>query len=86
MCKLAERLHMGYASRQDHALVDTRLYLPKKWANDKASRKKCGVPKEIRYQTRHELALDMLEANGNYLPHQWIAGDDKMGRSKPFPA
>jgi len=77
-------VYMGYVSRQDHALVDTRLFLPKAWANDKARRKKCGVPKEIRYQTRHELALDMLEANGNYLPHQWIAGDDEMGRSSRF--
>ena len=77
-------IYMGYASRKDHALVDTRLYLSKEWAKDKARRKKCGVPKEIRYQTRHELALDMLKANGKYLPHKWITGDDEMGRSSRF--
>ncbi len=77
-------IYMGYASRQEHALVDVRLYLPKEWANDKARRKKCGVPKEIRYRTRHELALEMLEINGGYLPHKWIAGDDEMGRSSRF--
>jgi len=42
------------------------------------------VPKHIRYQTRHELALDMLKNNGKYLPHAWIAGDDEMGRSSRF--
>jgi SRSO17 transposase len=77
-------IYMGYASRKEHALVDERLYLPKKWANDKARRRKCGVPKNIRYQTRHELALDMLKSNGKYLPHGWIAGDDEMGRSSGF--
>ena len=77
-------VYMGYVSRQDHALVDTRLFLPKTWANDKARRKKCGVPQEIRHQTRHELALEMLEAHGEFLPHQWIAGDDEMGRSSRF--
>jgi SRSO17 transposase len=77
-------IYMGYASRKDHALVDERLYLPKEWAKDKIRRKKCGVPKEIRYQTRHELALDMLKANRQHLPHQWIAGDDEMGRSSRF--
>lgn len=77
-------IYMGYASRQDHALVDTRLYLSEAWAKDKARRKKCGVPKEIRYQTRHELALDMLKANGEHLPHKWITGDDEMGRSSRF--
>jgi SRSO17 transposase len=77
-------IYMGYASRKEHALVDTRLYLPKQWAKDKARRKKCGVPKQIRYQTRHEQALDMLKNNGKYLPHSWIAGDDEMGRSSRF--
>jgi SRSO17 transposase len=79
-------IYMGYASRKEHALVDQRLYLPKSWANDKARRKKCGVPKDIHYQTRHELAMDMLQNNGNYLPHGWIAGDDEMGRSSGFRA
>jgi len=77
-------VYMGYASGKEHALVDTRLYLPKQWAKDKARRNKCGVPKQIRYQTRHELALDMLQNNGKYLPHSWIAGDDEMGRSSRF--
>lgn len=77
-------IYMGYASRKEHALVDTRIYLSRQWANDKARRNKCGVPKNIRYQTRHELALDMLKDNGNYLPHSWIAGDDEMGRSSGF--
>jgi SRSO17 transposase len=77
-------VYMGYASRQEHALVDVRLYLPKEWAKDKKRRKKCGVPKEIRYRTRHELALEMLATHGKYLPHEWIAGDDEMGRSSRF--
>src|SRR5260370_20937875 len=46
---------MGYVSRQEHALVDMRLYLPKAWAANKKRRKRCHVPKHIRYQTRHEL-------------------------------
>jgi len=77
-------IYMGYASDKEHGLADQRLYLPKKWAKDKVRRRKCGVPRDIRYKTRHELALDMLENNGKYLPHGWIAGDDEMGRSSGF--
>jgi SRSO17 transposase len=77
-------VYMGYASRKEHGLVDERLYLPKQWANNKARRKKCGVPKHIRYRTRQELALDMLKKNGEYLPHCWITGDDEMGRPSGF--
>jgi SRSO17 transposase len=58
--------------------------LPKEWANKKKRRKKVGVPKEIRFQTRHEQALEMLREKGALLPHAWIAGDDEMGRSSKF--
>jgi len=77
-------VYMGYVSRVEHALVNVRLYLPAEWAKDKKRRKKCGVPKEIRFQTRHELALDMLREQGALLPHAWITGDDEMGRSSKF--
>ena len=56
----------------------------KEWANKKKRRKKVGVPKEVRFQTRHEQALEMLREKGALLPHTWIAGDDEMGRSSKF--
>lgn len=77
-------VYMGYVSRREHALVDLRLYLPKEWANKKRRRRKAGVPEEIRFQTRHEQALEMLREKGALLPHTWIAGDDEMGRSSKF--
>jgi SRSO17 transposase len=77
-------VYMGYVSRTEHALVDFRLYLPEDWAKDRARRKQAGVPKEVRFQTRHEQALEMLKENGSRLPHGWISGDDEMGRSGAF--
>jgi len=77
-------IYMGYVSRVDHALVDTRLYLPREWARDKPRRRKCGVPKDVRFGTRHQLALDMLAEHTETLPHAWVAGDDEMGRSTRF--
>jgi SRSO17 transposase len=75
---------LGYVSDAGHALVDFRLYLPKEWASDRKRRKRCGVPKAVKYQTRHELALDMLQRRGGMLPHRWIAGDEEMGRPAWF--
>ena len=77
-------IYLGYVSRREHALVDVRLYLPKEWATDRPRRTKAGVPKEIRFRTRHELALEMLDEHGALLPHGWISGDDEMGRSSWF--
>jgi SRSO17 transposase len=81
-CQVA--IYMAYVSRKDHALVNTRLYLPKQWARDRRRRKAAGVPKEVRFQTRHEQALEMLDEQGHLLPHAWIAGDDEMGRNAGF--
>jgi SRSO17 transposase len=37
-----------------------RLYLPKEWAEDDARRRKAGVPADIVFQTKLEIALDQL--------------------------
>ena len=54
-------VYLCYAARKEHVLVDVRLYLPKSWAKDQKRRKKCGVPKEVRFATRHQLSLEMLD-------------------------
>jgi SRSO17 transposase len=77
-------IYMGYASSLGHALVGFRLYLPKEWANRKRRREKAGVPEDIRFQTRHEQILEMLDETGPSLPHAWISGDDELGRSSWF--
>lgn len=77
-------IYLGYVSRRDQALVDFRLYLPKEWAKRKRRRNKAGVPAALRFRTRHELMLEMLDEQGPLLPHAWIAGDDELGRSSWF--
>src|SRR5882724_4573423 len=37
--------------------VAYQLYLPKAWADDRARRAKAGVPEEISFQTKNEIAL-----------------------------
>jgi hypothetical protein len=60
-------IYLGYVSDRDHALVDFRLYLSKEWANRKRRRNKAGVPAAIRFRTRHELMLEMLDERGPLL-------------------
>src|SRR2546422_3457848 len=76
---------LGYVSGAGHTLVDMRLYLPKAWTTDQARLDKAGVPTAHRgYRSRHQLALDMLQASGRRLPPGWIAGDDERGRPYGF--
>src|SRR4030095_5473868 len=78
-CQVA--VYLGYVSGAGHTLVDMRLYLPKAWTTDKACLDKAGVPTAHRGdRSRHQLALDMLQASGTRVPPGGIAGDDAMGR------
>lgn len=77
-------VYLAYVSRHDHALVDTRLYLPREWTRKKKRMSKAGVPSEVKFRTRHELALEMLDEHGANLPHGWVSGDDELGRCSWF--
>jgi SRSO17 transposase len=77
-------VYMGYVSRKEHALVNLRLYLPQEWAKARTRRTEASVPKKIQFQTRQELALEMLDEQQALLPHAWVAGDDEMGRPASF--
>lgn len=77
-------LYLGYVSRREHALVDCRLYLPEAWAKSRKRRRKAGVPDAVRFRTRHELFLEMLDERGAALPHAWVSGDDELGRCSWF--
>src|ERR1700757_1244976 len=57
-------VYMGYVSRHAHAVLDFRLSLPEEWARDEPRRQECHVPPEVRYQTRQELCVEMLDAGG----------------------
>ena len=81
-CQVA--VYMAYVSRRERVLVNERLYLPTKWTQRRTRCKAAGVPKEVRFQTRHALALEMLAEQGHLLPHAWIAGDDEMGKKAAF--
>jgi SRSO17 transposase len=77
-------IYLGYVARVEHALVDLRLYLPAEWTRDRARCREAGVPRTTRFQTRHALALEMLDRHGSVLPHAWVTGDDEMGRPAAF--
>src|SRR5215467_614939 len=75
---------MGYVSRHDHASLDFRLSLPEEWARDAQRRAECHVPPEVRYQTRQDQCLEMLDAWREHVPHGWVTGDDELGRHTQF--
>lgn len=76
---------LGYVSGRGHALVDGDLYLPEEWTKNKTRMKKAGIPNhKQKYRTRHQMCLELLNEHGQSLPHQWITGDDELGRPIEF--
>src|SRR5437868_13182885 len=57
-CQVA--VSLSIANHSASLPVAYRLYLPKEWATDKVRRKKAGVPKDIRFKTKPEIALDQI--------------------------
>jgi SRSO17 transposase len=57
-CQVAVSLSL--ANRHASLPVAYRLYLPREWASDRARRRKTGVPEEIAFKTKPEIALDQL--------------------------
>ena len=79
---------IGYASSKGHTLVDRRLYLPKEWFTEAYTerRRKCGVPKDLTFQTKPELALAMLKPiiQEQRLRFGWVVIDAGFGDNPGF--
>jgi len=57
-CRIAVSLSL--ATEQASFPVAYQLYLPEIWAQDPRRRNEAGVPKEIRFQTKPEIALEQI--------------------------
>jgi SRSO17 transposase len=57
-CQVAVMLSL--ANHHASLPVAYRLYLPKEWADDEARRHKAGVPDDIGFKTKPEIALEQL--------------------------
>src|SRR5918911_2382343 len=58
-CQVTVNCH--YAERTIAWPVATRLYLPKQWTDDPERLKTAKVPEDITFQTKPEIALDLLD-------------------------
>jgi SRSO17 transposase len=73
---------LAYASQEGAAFIDRALYLPREWADDRPRRTEAGVPEEIEFATKIELAQRMLaRAFEAGVPARWVVGDAFYGRS-----
>lgn len=74
-------VYCSYATPGGHALVGAAIYLPAEQCDDPGSRAAMGVPDDVVFATKPQLAQDILTdmvADGTIPP--WAAGDEVYGR------
>src|SRR6266404_2641556 len=69
-----------YASTKGAAFIDRALYLPEEWTQDRVRCREAGIPDEVEFATKGELAQQMLErAFAAGVPADWVVGDTVYG-------
>jgi SRSO17 transposase len=82
-CQVMVNCH--YAERTLAWPVATRLYLPQEWAADEARRQQAHVPAGVRFQTKAEIALALLdEARACGVRHGCVTCDADYGDNPNF--
>jgi SRSO17 transposase len=79
---------VGYTSRKGYGLVDRQLYVPQVWFGEQYAerRRKCGIPVELEFQTKIEIAARLLEKQmqRGLLAGRWIGCDSFFGSDSTF--
>jgi len=78
LCQVAVTL--TYAAPAGHALIGRALYLPADWAADEERRELAGVPDEVMFATKPELAGRLLrQAHDRGIRASFTVGDEVYG-------
>jgi SRSO17 transposase len=82
-CRVAVSLSLSTA--QASLPIAWRLYLPEVWVDDRKRRKATGVPEEIGFQTKPEIALEQIRtAVDRGIPQAPVLADAAYGNDSKF--
>lgn len=72
---------LAYAAPAGRTFLDRELYLPKAWTEDRERCAEAGVPDDVAFATKPELAMRMLtRATEAGVPAAWVTGDEVYGQ------
>jgi len=82
-CQLG--VFLAYTAPKGRALVDRELYLPRSWADDRDRCREAGIPDDVQFATKPELARLMLgRALDAGVPAAWVTADEAYGKDGKF--
>jgi SRSO17 transposase len=82
-CRVA--VSLSVATWSSSLPIAYRLYLPEVWASDKERRKQAGVPNQIEFQTKPQIALEQIRnAVNDAVPRGVVVADAAYGTDGRF--
>jgi SRSO17 transposase len=71
---------LAYASAKGCAFIDRDLYLPKSWTDNRERCREAGIPDDVGFATKPELARQMLErSQAAGITAAWVTADEVYG-------
>src|SRR6266852_6858821 len=82
-CQIAVSVH--HVGEQGNAPLGWRLYLPESWINDTERRREAGIPEDLIFRKKWELALEIIDQIRSWgLPDRVVLADAGYGDGTEF--
>lgn len=79
-CQVA--VFLDYVTTLGHTLIDCALYVPQQWIDDRLRCREAGIPSTVGFQTKCELAREMVERIWKAgIPISWVVADTVYGNN-----
>lgn len=78
-------VHLGYAVDDFHCLLDSELFLPESWAEDRPRCRAAHIPDEMEYRPKWQIALELYDrARENGVSFAYLTFDEGYGGKPEF--
>lgn len=78
-------VHLGYAVDDFHCLLDSELFLPESWSEDRPRCREAHIPDEMTYRPKWQIALELYDhARTNGVSFRYLTFDEGYGGKPEF--
>ena len=78
-------VHLNYAAGDFHCLLHGELFLPESWSNDRQRCREAGIPHDVVYRPKSEIALELYDrASLHGVEFDWVTFDEWYGVKPQF--
>lgn len=78
-------VHLGYACGDFHCLIDSELFLPESWDQDRERCREAGIPETLTYRPKWAISLELYDrAVANGVSFDWLTFDEGYGGKPDF--